>query len=418
MSAQNTTDDVSNNKIAPKKTANSAESSNQNESQNNNNNNSHEQDTKTPESNTSTNTSNTGSTSSLASLSNEQPASSTSTGSTSLSLKNVSKDTDEKSLETENETKNNNNKNEKHEKNENKDNTDKKEKEFDFESHRIDIPHSLHKLKWEDIAFKDENEKAGAMKLQEILHKDCDIPLSKLPPFEITRYYLGSFSDIKLATRKWLDSIDMYSEYKFDSISKENLRIYFEKISNVMKIGGTTNKNELVCSLGCKDFIAKNFELNNTFIYAYFLLLHLLTSNLNILRNGLILIGSCDDYSSKNFTYQLVPRFALFQKVYPIRLARIYVINGSRFVETCFNLIKPLLSKFMQQRIFWMQKDVFLNDKLIDHNLIPNNILNGNFDSKKINPMVEYCMKFLENDNNLDHFKLDKKKHKIKKPPK
>ena len=279
--------------------------------------------------------------------------------------------------------------------------------------HRIKIPRNLHLLTWDELEFKDDEEKLGAMKLQEILHKDSKIPLNKLPPFEMLRYYIGSFYDIQLATRRWLDSIDMYKEHKFDNISDADLREYLSKISNVMKIGGINGENELVCSLGCKSYIASEFSLNSTFIKAYYLLLHLLTSDLDILRKGVILIGDAEQYSSKNFTYQLVTRFSLFQKVYPIRLARIFVVNGSSFVQTCFNLIKPFLSKFMQQRIFWMQADEFFEGKYVKSELIPNNILDGTFESDEINPLVEFVMQFHKYHNNLEHFKLENKYSKI-----
>eukprot|EP01084_Bolivina_argentea_P233838 393756_1 len=74
-------------------------------------------------------------------------------------------------------------------------------------------------LDWDAIVFMSDEEREGSKQLQNELHTKHNIALSKLPPFEMARFYIGSKCRIPKAVDKWMALKAFYDKHNLQAVT-------------------------------------------------------------------------------------------------------------------------------------------------------------------------------------------------------
>lgn len=89
----------------------------------------------------------------------------------------------------------------------------------EFQKLRSRRPTSM--MGWDDIEFINDDEMIGSQKLQAELMTKYN--LFNVPPFEMARYYIGSKNRLKKALQKYKDTMNLYSNYKLNSLTDDQM---------------------------------------------------------------------------------------------------------------------------------------------------------------------------------------------------
>jgi len=107
-----------------------------------------------------------------------------------------------------------------------------------------------------------------------------------------------------------------------------------------------------------------------------------LTSDLETLRNGVVLLLDMKDLSSKNFSFELEKVFVTaFQEAYPLRIKQFIIVNAPLLIRGVINCAKPFMKSKMRERIESVKTGSGLW-KWVDKDQVPS-CVGGTFDEKK-----------------------------------
>eukprot|EP01083_Nonionella_stella_P006119 17738_1 len=249
-------------------------------------------------------------------------------------------------------------------------------------------------LSWSNITdthIYTENEILGAKELQSKLSQSMHITsnINKyLPPFECLRYFLGCSMEIDRAISKWKYSIKMYNEYKMHQITADDVIECFKILSKSIAFGGLDKDKCRIITIKYSLFYFSEYKNINIFLLAGFYLFYYLTHDVVAHRNGICLLCDLNGFSLSNFSFTVEKKGLLFfQKVLPIRIKKVFVLDAPWIAHYALKLVLPLLNDKLRDRVFIVtNKDVYDTkdsaDKTIIHDTDLPQLVGGSFDSQ------------------------------------
>lgn len=115
-----------------------------------------------------------------------------------------------------------------------------------------------------------------------------------------------------------------------------------------MSLGGKSSDGAMIAAARYSLFFPKNYQSSNILLKAFFVLLNLLTEDLDIARNGIVFVADMKGFGWQNFSVDLETLFLeLMQNVYPLRLRGMYMVDSPRLIEIIMKVMKPLMKKKM-----------------------------------------------------------------------
>jgi len=107
-----------------------------------------------------------------------------------------------------------------------------------------------------------------------------------------------------------------------------------------------------------------------------------LTSDLDTLRNGVVLLLDMNGLNSSNFSFELEKVFiTAFQEAYPLRIKHFIIVNAPLLVRGVINCAKPFMKAKMRERIVSVKTGNALWN-LVDKSQVPS-CAGGTFDENK-----------------------------------
>lgn len=252
---------------------------------------------------------------------------------------------------------------------------------------------STNQLSWTDInnAYDyTQEEIAGAKLLQFELFKLLNIKSAEmnkhLPPFEMLRYFLGCSNETDRAIEKWKYSMKMYKEYAMNKISDKEIFECFETLSKSVCFGGYDKDGCRIIIIKYALFFFKEYKSINVFLLAGFYLFYYLTHDVRAHRNGVTLLCDLNGFSLSNFSFIVEKTGIHFcQKVLPIRIKKVFVLDAPWIAHHALKLVLPLLNEKLRKRVFVVtKKELYHMQKVIHETALPK-LVNGTFDEKFLN---------------------------------
>jgi len=280
--------------------------------------------------------------------------------------------------------------------------TDEDEQSRESESSGIfqlyGVPSSnTNSLSWNDIIehYKyTESEIAGAQQLQLELNKLRKTGTSSkhemnrvFPPFECLRYFCGCSHEIERAIKKWCHSTKMYREYNMAAISAAEVVECFKVLSKSIAFGGVDGDGCRIVSIKYSLFFFSDFKSINIFLLAGFYLFFYLTHDYAAHRNGICLLCDLDAFTLSNFSFTVEKTgIHFFQKVLPIRIKKVFMLDMPWMAHYALKMVLPLLNDKLRNRVFIVtNQELFHPHKpLLDKQQLPL-LVGGTFDAKYIN---------------------------------
>ena len=225
---------------------------------------------------------------------------------------------------------------------------------------------NTNKLSWNDITnnYKyTQPEISGGVKLQFELSKlygiKSEIDINKyFPPFECIRYFCGCSQEIDRAIKKWSYSIKMYDEYDMNEITENELIECFKLLSKSIAFGGLDADQCRIITIKYSLFFFSEFKNINIFLLAGFYLFYYLTFDIKAHRNGVCLLCDLNEFGLGNFSFTVEKTgIHFFQKVLPIRIKKVFVLDAPWIAHYALKMVLPLLNEKLKKRVFIVTRD-------------------------------------------------------------
>eukprot|EP01084_Bolivina_argentea_P143718 252309_1 len=212
------------------------------------------------------------------------------------------------------------------------------------------IGSNTNDLSYDNIQFESDEEKQGAMDLAK--HLRTANKLVNLPPFEMARFYIGSKQRIEKATKKWMDTMVTFKQYKLETITEQRMIKCFREMSRSMRFGGVDDQGRAILAIKYSLWFPANYEGTDVIMRCFINMLNIFTEQLDYARNGVLFIADCKDMGWCNFNLEMEKIFSqLLQEGYPMRVAGMYMLDAPLLLNIMMKICKPFLSKKMQERM-------------------------------------------------------------------
>eukprot|EP01083_Nonionella_stella_P118584 354037_1 len=257
-------------------------------------------------------------------------------------------------------------------------------------------------LNWDSIVFLNNEEREGSKQLQNELHKTHSIMRSKLPPFEMARFYIGSKCRIPKAVDKWMAAKAFYDKHNLQSVTEQQMMKCFQEMRRCMRFGGTDKQGRYIMAMKYSLWYPSNHEGTAVVMRCFLMILNKFTENLYCARHGMIFISDCANMGLVNFDLDL-ERIGtrLIQDAYPLRFGAFYMLNAPKLMEILIQICKPFMSQKIQERLITTTaKELFT---VVARNQCPDIIEGGTYDDHKLDPMYQGCVRYMRR-SNMDCF--------------
>ncbi len=265
-------------------------------------------------------------------------------------------------------------------------------------------------------------------KLAELFNISSLLAIDKyFPPFECIRYYCGCSMDIDRGIKKWIHSIKMYKQYKMHNITENELVSCFKTLSKSIAFGGYDCDGCRIITIKYSLFYFNEYKNLNIFLLAGFYLFYYLTHDVDAHRNGVCLLCDLTGFSLSNFSFTVEKNgIQFFQKVLPIRIKKVFVVNAPWIAHYALKLVLPLLNEKIRKRVFIVTKEELYtisayngnggentetNKTIMDEKNLPT-LVGGTFDDEYMNDNNQsffyfVLLNYFKKTINLNHFNVD-----------
>ena len=182
----------------------------------------------------------------------------------------------------------------------------------------------------------------------------------------------------------------MYAEYQMNKISDQEILECFKTLSESISFGGYDKDECRIIVIKYSLFYFNEFKSIDVFLLAGFYLFFYLTHDVKAHRNGVTLLCDLNGFSLANFSFTVEKTgIHFFQKVLPIRIKKMFVLDAPWIASAALKLVLPLLNDKLKKRLFVLTKEeLFDTDKSVKKIIceaeLPK-LVNGQFDEKFMN---------------------------------
>merc|ERR1719410_1610396 len=163
----------------------------------------------------------------------------------------------------------------------------------------------------------------------------------------------------------------------------------FQTLAKSICFGGYDEDGCRIIVIKYALFYFSDFKSIDVFLLAGFYLFYYLTHDVKAHRNGVTLLCDLEGFSLSNFSFTLEKTgIRFFQKVLPIRIKKVFVLDAPWIAHYALKLVLPLLNEKLRKRVFvTTKKELYENDatKKVIHQCQLPTLIDGSFDEEFMN---------------------------------
>ena len=201
--------------------------------------------------------------------------------------------------------------------------------------------------------------------------------------------------------KKWMNSIDLFVSKKFDEISESDLIKCYQTLSKSISFGGYDNDGYKIICIKQSEFYFNEYKNIDTFLFAGLYLFGYITQNINDTKNGVSIICDLNGFGFQNVSFTVL-RMGIYcmQKILPIKIKRMLVIDCPWFAHNILNFVLKLMDKKLRNRLILLESsnDIYT---YINKDNIPS-LIGGNYTDEPLCNTLQNYMKLM----NFNHFNV------------
>lgn len=194
--------------------------------------------------------------------------------------------------------------------------------------------------------------------------------------FDLAKFVVVAKCDPAKCHKRMQNFVNYSALYKVDEVSEQQAADYqLNDLHDLFEYAATIDKEGRSSSFmdsgrfDPKSLDPKKFHL---LIKLFFMYMDLLTSTISLTRNGTVFISDMSNFGWKNFDQTLEKKFSgLYQDCYPIKFARMLMVNPPWYMSAILAIMKLFLKKKIADRMQCVWTENAAKSKLLSTYITP-----------------------------------------------